>query len=139
MLKHEKKRRPGEVSKGAKTLTSVAAPLESDSDDEFNLVALSVEAEASYKPKKRGARGRPRASQPNGSPTRSSRKEILDTILSDPLPGLLGLEEPFALSSAQLRLTDSWRIPPAPNAKVAAEQIKREPTTSPDDTATGII
>ncbi|KAG9080596.1 hypothetical protein FRC06_006376, partial [Ceratobasidium sp. 370] len=91
MSKGEKKRKPGEAVKKAKTLTSVAAPLESDSDDEFNLVALSAEAEASYKSKRRGARGRPRASQshPNGSPTRSSRKEILNTILSDPLPGLL--------------------------------------------------
>ncbi|KAG8743764.1 hypothetical protein FRC10_011484 [Ceratobasidium sp. 414] len=128
MLRNEKKRKPGDVAKK-----------ESDSDDDFNLVTLSAEVEASYKPKKRGARGRPRTSktQSNGYPTRSSRKEVLDTILSDPLPRLLGLEEElFVLPSAQLKLTDTWRPLPAPNAKVAAEQIKREPTTSPDDTAT---
>ncbi|KAG9103155.1 hypothetical protein FRC07_010073, partial [Ceratobasidium sp. 392] len=110
----------------------------SDSDDEFNAEALSAEVEASYKTKRRGARGRPitKLSQSDGSTPKSSRREILKTILSNPLPGLLGLEEPFALSSPQPKLTDTWRPSPAPNTKVAASQIKQEPTSSPNDTAT---
>ncbi|KAG8792318.1 hypothetical protein FRC12_006504 [Ceratobasidium sp. 428] len=139
MLRNEKKRKPENRAASNKRLISVAAPLDSDSDDEFNLVTLSAEAEASYKPKRRGARGRPsnKQSQSNSSPTRSSRKDVLNTILSDPLPRLLGLEqEQLALPSSQSQLTDSWRPSPAANTKVAASQIRSQPNSSPNDTAT---
>ncbi|QRV99551.1 DNA excision repair protein ERCC-6-like 2 [Ceratobasidium sp. AG-Ba] len=48
-----------------------------------------------------------------------------------------GLEEEiYIASSSQLKLEDTWRHSPAPNAEIASEHTRSEPNTEPDDTAT---
>ncbi|KDN43135.1 hypothetical protein RSAG8_06288, partial [Rhizoctonia solani AG-8 WAC10335] len=118
-------------SQQSKPLESVLAPLDDDSDEEFNTVALVAEAEAAYQPKKRGTRGRPRNGDGEG---KSNRKNVLDTMRGDPLPLLLGFTEQG--SGGQSKLTDSWASVSEREDTVTVKEKAPVLTLKEEDTAT---
>ncbi|QRW26485.1 Rad60-SLD domain-containing protein [Rhizoctonia solani] len=120
-------------SRKDKPLESVSAPLDDDSDDEFNAAALVAETEAAYKPQKRGARGRRRTID---NREKANRKDVLEAMIGDPLPQLLGLIEPGPGCAGQIKLTDSWASVSVQQDVVSGKELSSFASTQDEDTAT---
>ncbi|GAB1525465.1 hypothetical protein RhiTH_008628 [Rhizoctonia solani] len=104
-----------------------------DSDDEFNAAALVAETEAAYKPQKRGARGRRRTID---NREKANRKDVLEAMIGDPLPQLLGLIEPGPGCAGQIKLTDSWASVSVQQDVVSGKELPSFASTQDEDTAT---
>ncbi|KAF8687567.1 SNF2 family N-terminal domain, partial [Rhizoctonia solani] len=107
--------------------------LDDDSDDEFNAAALVAETEAAYKPQKRGARGRRRTID---NREKANRKDVLEAMIGDPLPQLLGLIEPGPGCVGQTKLTDSWASVSVQQDVVSGKELPSFASTQDEDTAT---